>query len=49
MNILLLMLPGALLLALLALAAFAWALASGQFDDPDGDAARVLLDEERPP
>jgi cbb3-type cytochrome oxidase maturation protein len=42
------MLPGALALAILAFAGFLWALKSGQFDDPDGDAARVLLDEERP-
>lgn len=48
MNILLLMLPGALLLASLALAGFVWALKSGQFEDPAGDAARALQDEDRP-
>jgi cbb3-type cytochrome oxidase maturation protein len=48
MNILVLMLPGALLLAGMALAGFIWALKSGQFEDPAGDAARVLLDEDRP-
>lgn len=48
MNILLMMLPGALLLGCLALGGFVWALKSGQFDDPAGDAARVLLDEDRP-
>lgn len=48
MNVLLLMLPGALLLASLALLGFVWALKSGQFEDPAGDAARVLQDEERP-
>jgi cbb3-type cytochrome oxidase maturation protein len=48
MNILLLMLPGGLFLALLALAAFFWALRTGQFDEPDGDVVRALLDDERP-
>ena len=41
-------LPGALLLAMLALVGFVWALKSGQFEDPAGDAARILQDEERP-
>ena len=48
MNVLLIMLPGAVLLAAVALAGFIWSLKSGQFDDPAGDAARVLLDDERP-
>jgi cbb3-type cytochrome oxidase maturation protein len=48
MNVLLVMLPGAILLACTALAAFLWSLRSGQFDDPTGDAARVLLDDDRP-
>lgn len=48
MNVLVFMLPGAMLLAGIALAAFVWSLKSGQFDDPTGDAARVLLDEDRP-
>jgi cbb3-type cytochrome oxidase maturation protein len=48
MNVLLIMLPGAILLAAVALAGFIWSLKSGQFDDPAGDAARVLLDDDRP-
>lgn len=48
MNVLVFMLPGAMLLAGIALAAFVWSLKSGQFDDPAGDAARILLDEDRP-
>lgn len=48
MNVLVFMLPGAMLLAGIALAGFIWSLKSGQFDDPAGDAARVLLDEDRP-
>jgi cbb3-type cytochrome oxidase maturation protein len=30
----------------LALAAFLWALHSGQYDDPDGSAGRILFDDE---
>lgn len=32
-------------LGLLALGAFVWTFAAGQYDDPDGDAARILLDD----
>lgn len=45
MNIAVL-LPIALGLGLIALAAFFWALRSGQYDDPDGAAERILLDED---
>lgn len=46
MNILLLLIPAALLLGAVGLAGFIWALNSGQFDDPDGAAARILFDED---
>ncbi len=46
MNILLLLIPAALVLGGLGLASFIWALKSGQFDDPDGAAARILFDDE---
>jgi len=46
MNVLLLLVPAALFLGLLGLAAFLWALKSGQFEDPHGAAARVLDDDE---
>jgi cbb3-type cytochrome oxidase maturation protein len=36
----------ALLLGLLCLAAFLWALRSGQFDDLDGAAERIFYDDE---
>jgi cbb3-type cytochrome oxidase maturation protein len=45
MNGLLTLVPIALALGLAALAAFLWALRSGQFDDLDGAAGRVLFDE----
>jgi len=35
----------ALLFGLLALAALFWSIRTGQFDDPEGDAARILIDE----
>lgn len=48
MSVLIFMLPAVILLAGGALAALIWSLKSGQFDDPAGDAARVLLDRDRP-
>jgi len=47
MEILGLLIPAALFLGLLGLAAFVWALRSGQFDDLDGAAMRILLDDEK--
>jgi cbb3-type cytochrome oxidase maturation protein len=46
MNGLLVLIPVALFLGLLGLAAFLWALKSGQFDDLEGAAARILEDDE---
>lgn len=46
MNILLLLIPVALLLGFAGLAAFIWALRSGQFEDLDGAAVRILIDDE---
>lgn len=41
-----LLIPIALGLGLLGLAAFFWALSRGQFDDMDGAALRILIDDE---
>lgn len=41
-----LLIPLALLLGLGGLAAFFWALNSGQFDDMDGAALRILIDDQ---
>ena len=49
MSALVLLIPVALFLGLLGLAAFLWALKDGQFDDPDGSAARILDDDVLPP
>lgn len=46
MNALLFLIPLALLLGLGGLAAFLWALKSGQFDDMDGAAHRILFDDD---
>lgn len=45
MNVLMILIPVALLLGGLSLAAFLWSLRSGQYDDLDGAAERILLDE----
>ncbi len=49
MNILLLLIPLALGLGLLGLAGFLWALRSGQYEDLDGAAVRVLSDDDLAP
>lgn len=46
MNVLIYLIPIALFLGVLGLAAFLWALRNGQFDDLDGDAERVLFDDD---
>ena len=46
MTALLYLMPAALLLGLLGLLAFLWALKTGQFDDLDGAAQRILIDDE---
>ena len=43
------LIPIALGLGLCALAAFFWAMRSGQFDDMDGAALRILIDDEDGP
>lgn len=46
MNGLVVLIPVALGLGLAGLAAFFWSVRSGQFEDLDGAAVRVLLDDE---
>jgi len=45
MNIVLMLAPMSVFLALVGLGAFWWTLKSGQYDDPRGDASRILLDD----
>jgi cbb3-type cytochrome oxidase maturation protein len=46
MDVLIYLIPAALFLGLLGLVAFFWSLKSGQFEDLDGAAERILLDDE---
>ena len=46
MNGLILLIPVALGLGLLALAAFFWSLRQGQFEDLDGAALRIFVEDE---
>lgn len=49
MNVLMVLIPAALFLGLLGLAAFLWSLRSGQFEDLDGAALRILNDDDEAP
>jgi cbb3-type cytochrome oxidase maturation protein len=46
MTVLLLLIPAALAIGGLGLAAFFWALRNGQFEDPEGNAARILIEDD---
>lgn len=46
MDILVYLIPIALLLGLIGLLAFIWSLKSGQYEDLDGAALRILMDDE---
>jgi cbb3-type cytochrome oxidase maturation protein len=49
MSMLLYLIPAALALGLMGLGAFLWSLRSGQYDDLDGAANRILFDDDTPP
>lgn len=44
MNILAILIPISLVLGAVGLVAFFWSLRSNQYDDPQGDAERILSD-----
>ncbi|MBR0952047.1 cbb3-type cytochrome oxidase assembly protein CcoS [Bradyrhizobium canariense] len=48
MEILVILVPLALMLGLAGLVAFLWSLRSGQYDDLDGAAWRAIADDEPP-
>jgi cbb3-type cytochrome oxidase maturation protein len=43
-----LIIASALLIGLASLVVLLWALSSGQYDDLDGDAHRILMDDDPP-
>jgi cbb3-type cytochrome oxidase maturation protein len=47
MSILLFLAPTSIFLGLVGLVAFFWTVRNGQYEDPEGDAARILFDHER--
>lgn len=49
MNVLLILVPLALLLGLGGLASFMWCMRSGQYEDIEGASLRVLNDDDLPP
>jgi cbb3-type cytochrome oxidase maturation protein len=48
MNVLVYLVPVALMLGLIGLIAFVWSLKSGQYEDLDGAAVRILPDDDIP-
>ena len=48
MSVLIWLIPVALGMGALGLLAFMWSLKSGQFDDLDGAAHRILMDDDKP-
>lgn len=46
MNVLVFLIPVSLGLGALGLAAFVWTLRAQQYDDPEGQAARILIDQD---
>lgn len=47
MSVLILLIPIALMLGLVGLGAFIWSLKSGQYDDLEGAARRILNDDKK--
>jgi cbb3-type cytochrome oxidase maturation protein len=46
MNIMVVLVPAALILGATGLGAFLWSLRAGQYEDLDGAAHRVLIDDD---
>ncbi|MFU0502997.1 cbb3-type cytochrome oxidase assembly protein CcoS [Pseudaminobacter sp. NGMCC 1.201702] len=47
MSVLVYLVPIAILLGLAGLGAFMWSLRNGQYEDLDGAAERILIDDEK--
>lgn len=48
MDILYLLIPLAVIIMIVAVAAFMWAVRSGQYEDLEGPAHRILMDDDDP-
>jgi len=48
MSALFYLIPISIFLALVALAGFFWSVRADQYDDPEGDSARILNTDDRP-
>lgn len=48
MNVLIILVPVSLILAIVGLLTFLWTLRHHQYDDLDGDAWRILVEDETP-
>ncbi|MFY0690547.1 MAG: cbb3-type cytochrome oxidase assembly protein CcoS [Paracoccaceae bacterium] len=48
MNVLVYLIPASLTLGALGLLAFVWSLRANQYDDLEGDAHRILMNDEFP-
>lgn len=48
MEVLYLLIPVAMLLVAVIVAIFFWAVRSGQFDDLEGPAHRIIMDDDKP-
>ncbi len=46
MNVLVILIPVSLILGGLGMAAFLWTVRSDQYDDSEGNAARILLEDD---
>lgn len=46
MDIMIFLIPAAVLMGAIGLAAFFWSLRSGQYEDLDGAAHRILIDDD---
>lgn len=49
MTIVLMLAPVTLAMGLIGLGAFWWTLKNGQYEDPAGDASRILMDDDDRP
>ena len=48
MNVLYVLIPLMILLGLIGVGVFIWSVRSGQYDDLEGDANRILMDDDDP-